>query len=79
MTDRIKRSPLCLQGSVHPLTSVSHSDIRVGCLTHPAEWWLKYYKNVGCAYGYTDEQIEEYGRHLQYMASEMRRRFGGAR
>jgi len=40
----------------------------IGCESHPIDYWMEHYVEVGKQHGYTSEQIEEYGRHIQYAA-----------
>jgi hypothetical protein len=42
--------------------------IMIGCKIHSLEHWLENYREIGSKNGYTEEQIEEYGRHLAHMA-----------
>jgi len=54
-------SPLYIQGSVHPITVSSHTEVSVGCKKHTIGWWLEHYAEVGKEQKYTDAQIAEYG------------------
>ena len=54
-------SPLYIQGSVHPITVSSHTEVSVGCKKHTIGWWMDHYAEVGRGEGYTDIQIAEYG------------------
>lgn len=58
-------SPLYIQGSKHGVcTPNKDGDVKIGCHTHHIDWWLDYYKKVGEKEGYSEKQIEEYGRYL---------------
>jgi carbonic anhydrase/acetyltransferase-like protein (isoleucine patch superfamily) len=62
-------SPRYIQGSRHALRLCSLTQIAVGCHVHDITDWLKRYKVIGRSEGYTQEQVEEYGGHLHYLAS----------
>ena len=51
-------------GSRHVLTASSR-EVRIGCQSHPIDWWLDHFRAVGRENGYTAEQVEEYGGHLR--------------
>lgn len=53
-------SVLYIQGSKHPLTTSSYSEITIGCHSHTIKHWLENYKKIGKQSGYTDQEIEEY-------------------
>ena len=58
---------LTLTGSAHPISLISYTQIAIGCEIRDFADWLKNYKVVGKAHGYTDEQIKEYGEILKYL------------
>jgi hypothetical protein len=58
-------SPLHIQGSVHALTTCSFSEIDIGCEIHTVSHWLKNYKTIGEANGYSEREIEEYFKYLK--------------
>jgi hypothetical protein len=62
-------SPPYIQGTKHSLTLCSLTQIAVGCHIHDIPDWLKRYRAIGRAEGYTKEQIAEYGLHLAYLAA----------
>ena len=51
-------------GSRHVITASSR-EVRIGCQSHPIDWWLDHFRAVGRENGYTAEQVEEYGGHLR--------------
>ncbi len=55
-----EKSPLSIQGTRDALTTSSHTEITVGCVTFTVEEWLKNYKEIGKENDYSDEEIEEY-------------------
>ena len=57
-----------LRGSRHQLI-VTRDAISIGCMRNTLEWWREHYKAVGRAEGYTDEQVSEYARHIEYAAA----------
>ena len=59
---------LVLRGSRHQLIATRNA-ISIGCMREPLEWWREHYKAVGRAEGYTDEQVSEYARHIEYAAA----------
>ena len=71
--DAWNKSPPYVQGSRHAVTACSRTEIAVGCERHPAAEWLARYEEIWCRHGYTPEEIEEYGRHLRYVAEWMAR------
>jgi hypothetical protein len=63
---------LQILGSVHGIVALKTSDgveVRIGCRHKPLDWWLEHYRATSRTNDYTDAQIEEYGRHLAYVAS----------
>ena len=64
---KFEKSPLAVQGSKH--IAIQHSDgkIAVGCQVHTHAQWNRHYKSIGNANGYTPEEIEEYGRILDFL------------
>jgi hypothetical protein len=42
-------------------------DVSIGCCRHDLPHWLEHYQGIGRQYGYTSEQIEEYGAHLRHV------------
>ena len=59
--DAWEQSPLYIQGTRHPITNSKYGELTIGCHAHPFKYWLKHYKAIGKANGYTKEQIKEYG------------------
>ena len=59
---------LVLRGSRHQLI-VTRDAISIGCMRNTLEWWREHYKAVGRAERYTDEQVSEYARHIEYAAA----------
>ena len=45
----------------------------IGCESHPIDYWLEHYVEIGKRHNYTPDQIEEYGRHIQYAAKWIER------
>jgi hypothetical protein len=39
--------------------------IAIGCENHTIDKWLKDYKKIGEAHGYTEEQIKEYYQYIK--------------
>jgi UDP-3-O-[3-hydroxymyristoyl] glucosamine N-acyltransferase len=64
---KFEKSPLAVQGSKH--IAIQHSDgkIAVGCQVYTHAQWNRHYKSIGNANGYTPEEIEEYGRILDFL------------
>jgi len=58
--DAWETSPLYIQGSKHCATNVKHGSIAIGCEVYTFAEWLKNYKAIGKAAGYTPAQIKEY-------------------
>jgi hypothetical protein len=64
---KFEKSPLAVQGSRHIAIQNSPGKIAVGCHVHTYAQWKRCYKSIGNANGYTPEQIEEYGRILDFL------------
>jgi hypothetical protein len=47
----------------------SPTQIAVGCHVHDITYWQEHFKAIGKTEGYTREEIEEYGLHINYLAS----------
>jgi hypothetical protein len=58
--DAWETSPLYIQGSKHCATNMKHGSIAIGCEVHTFDEWLKNYKIIGKAFGYSPKQIKEY-------------------
>src|SRR5208282_690104 len=58
--DAWKTSPLYIQYSKHCATNAKYGHIAIGCEVHTFAEWLKNYKVIGKAAGYTPEQVKEY-------------------
>ena len=63
---RAKQKVLQIQGSRHQITAID-SEVRIGCHVKLLAEWLKHYKAIGKAEGYSESQIEEYGLHLNHI------------
>ena len=68
-------SPLYIQGSVHPITVSSHTEVLIGCKKHTIGWWVDHYAEVGKGEGYTEAQIVEYGALLAAVKVWMEAKF----
>ena len=62
-----KKSPLAVQGSRGIAIQHSPGKIAVECEVHTYAQWKRHYKSIGKANGYTPEEIEEYGRILDFL------------
>ena len=67
------KSPLYIQGSRHPLTLASFTEIAIGCHVHPIALWKKEYKKIGAIEGYTVAEIKEYGEYITMLAKAAKR------
>ncbi|MHA1859137.1 MAG: hypothetical protein ACTSUU_06800 [Candidatus Thorarchaeota archaeon] len=72
------QSPIYIQGSAHCVSTVSHSEIAVGCEIRSVACWLKHYRRIGRCNNYSDSQIVEYGEILRLVARLLELRFGEA-
>ena len=70
---RIEKTPLFIQGSRHSLNSPSPGLLRIGCKIQKLFEWLKNFKEVGKANGYTIEEIEEYGEYIKLFQKQERK------
>jgi len=62
---------LQIHGSMHGIVALKTPngiEVRIGCEHHPLGWWQEHYQATGRQNDYTQSQIEEYGRHLAYIA-----------
>ncbi len=59
-----KKSPLQIQGSRHFLNICAIGILRIGCQEKPLNDWKKIFKTIGVEYGYTKEEIAEYGLYI---------------
>ena len=64
----IERTPLAVQGTKHLVYQHSRGKIGVGCQVHTIAAWLKNFAEIGKEFGYSEEEIEEYGRILRFVA-----------
>jgi hypothetical protein len=53
-------SPLQIQGSRHFLYTCSADRISIGCETRTVAHWLRNYRKIGKANGYSEKEIQEY-------------------
>ena len=63
----LSQSPIAVQGSRHLATHVGPSLIQVGCMAHTFDEWVRHFSTIGKAQGYTDAQIDEYKRILDFI------------
>jgi hypothetical protein len=47
-------------------------EVSIGCCRHDLPHWLERYQGIGLEYGYTPEQIAEYGAHLRHVEAWVR-------
>jgi carbonic anhydrase/acetyltransferase-like protein (isoleucine patch superfamily) len=62
-------SPLQIQGTAHFLSVSSCHEITIGCERRTVTDWLEKYKTIGKYYGYSEQQLLEYGRYIRMAAS----------
>ncbi len=67
------KSPLYIQGTRHPLSLCSFTEIAIGCKIQTIKAWKENYKEIGRAEGYTDSEIKEYGEYIEIFASASKR------
>ena len=65
-------SPLAVQGSRHLAGNYQPGTIQIGCLIHTFEEWRSHFIQIGEAEGYTPEQIEEYGKIIEFLIANGR-------
>lgn len=66
------QSPLYIQGSKHAVTNCAPGKISVGCEVHSFDDWRANYQTIGRQHGYTNAQIAEYGRILEFVIANGR-------
>ena len=59
----------CYGGSAHSGWMPSPDEIMIGCERHTITYWLENGVAIGEEYGYTPEQIEEYGAWIRSVAA----------
>lgn len=52
--------PLCLLGSIFPVTNSGPGEITVGCHSHSYLWWLENGEQLAKRLGWSREQVQEY-------------------
>jgi len=57
-----------IQGPRHVIYTRSRSEIAIGCKVCIAKKWLENYKSIGKANGYSEREIEKYGKHIKFAA-----------
>jgi len=63
--------PLQISGTRDWIIVREEGHITIGCEHHPLGWWREHYQAIGRREHYTEEQIEEYRRHIEYCATWM--------
>ena len=58
-------SPIQIQGSKHFVNECAKGEISIGCQKFPIDEWLRSFESIGDEYGYTPEQIKEYGLYIK--------------
>ena len=58
---------LRITGSRHRIAAVDRHNVSIGCYRQSLIWWQENYTRIGAQNGYTQEQIEEYGLHIEYV------------
>jgi carbonic anhydrase/acetyltransferase-like protein (isoleucine patch superfamily) len=62
-------SPLQIQGTAHFLSVSSRHEITIGCERHTVTDWFEKYETIGKYYGYSEQQLLEYGQYIRMAAS----------
>lgn len=65
-------SPLVVQGSRDHIMTCSYTELIIGCQKYSVDVWLTDYEKIGHKYGYTKEEIEEYGLLIRTAAEWLR-------
>ncbi len=65
--------PLQIGGNRHWLIVQKPGHIKIGCEDHDVAWWEEHYAAVGRREHYTEKQVLEYRRHIQYAKEWMDR------
>jgi hypothetical protein len=66
--DAWKKSPLQIQGSVHFVCETKIGFLKIGCIEHKTDFWVKEFEAIGANNNYTAEQIQEYGLYIELAA-----------
>lgn len=65
------RGPSHIVGSRHVLSQLDRKRIRIGCQERTIQDWLNNFRKIGRDWGYTAEQIAEYGHYIRAIAARM--------
>ena len=60
-------SPLAVQGSRHLATNGESGKIQIGCHVKTFRQWQLHYAEIGKVEGYTEAEIEEYGKIIEFL------------
>jgi len=66
----VVKNPIFIIGSRHPVFWISETKVKIGCNVFSIDGWLKHYQSIGCQYGYTEEEIEEYLGYLKLLKEQ---------
>ena len=60
---------LYISASKHPISYWGEDEISIGCHQHSIRLWRERFRDIGAKEGYTPEQIEEYGKYIEMIAT----------
>ena len=65
------KAPLMIYGSQHVICHSSPRKITIGCISKTFDKWLKDYIEVGKKNGYSESEIKEYKRYIDFIISSV--------
>ena len=65
----LTKTPLAVQGSRHLATHAQPGILQIGCLVLPLAEWQARYAEIGKENGYPEEEIAEYARIIEFIAT----------
>ncbi|HEX9804272.1 MAG TPA: hypothetical protein VGA67_01180 [Candidatus Dojkabacteria bacterium] len=73
--DSWEKSPIYIQGSKFAITTSSHNEITIGCISHPIDHWLENYESIGKEHNFSEDEIEEYRSYIYCLDQVMKSYF----
>ena len=64
---KLGNTPLAIQGTRHLATNGEPGKIQIGCVVYTFAVWKRHFKEIGKAQNYTPAQIKEYGKIIEFI------------
>jgi UDP-3-O-[3-hydroxymyristoyl] glucosamine N-acyltransferase len=68
--DGVKAKCIQFIGSKHNVYYRGEDKIEIGCRQHEIDYWQQNYARIGTIEGYTEQEIEEYGRYITIISEQ---------